>query len=308
MWLIFKFILSVVVLIYASNLLINSVGNLSRYLKVSLFSAAVVFVAITTTVPELFIGINSALQQAPSISLGTVLGTNIANIAFIIGIALIVFKEINLSDSISRESSWWLLIVGLMPLFLLIDSELSRVDGIFLLLIFASYIYYLLFFRRKIKEVFKETSKKHFIRDFLFFLIGILLLVFSADYAVKYGEELAISIGLPLIVLGISLYAFSTSLPELVFVIGSIKKDSQELAFGDLVGAIIANSTLVLGVTAIINPIVLETRKEFFLAGIFLVLLISFIFFVVRKRVALNRLTGVVLIIVYLGFLALEVV
>jgi cation:H+ antiporter len=304
--LIAKFLLSIAFLIYASQLLIKSTGKLSKYFKISFFSAGVVFVAISTTIPELFIGINSAFQNASNISLGTVLGSNIANLAFILGVALIVFKEIDISKSISEKSSWWVVIVGLFPLLLLFDSKLSKLDGLILLLIFISYIYNVFLSKQKVKETYNGVNKRRFFKDIIIFIIGILILIFSADYAVEYGKELAINFGVPLIVLGISLYAFSTSLPELVFILGAIKDKKQDLAFGDLVGAIIANSTLVLGVTVIISPVELATRKEFFLAGSFLVMLIMLIFFVVQRKIKLTTIAGVVLLFLYFSFLALE--
>jgi len=307
--LILKLLLSIIGLIIASQLLVKSTAKLSKYFRVSFFAIGVVFMAVSTTIPELFLSIDAALSNASNIALGTAIGSNIADLAFVLGILLIIVKKIDLHKYISKNSSWWMLIAGLAPFLLLYDSKISKIDGLILLLIFFSYIYYIFLSRQNIKKgLDKKIIRNGFIKDLLIFAVGILVLLFSADYAIDYGRKLAIELNLPLIILGISLYALSTSLPELVFEIRAIKDGKYNLALGDLLGSIIANSALVLGVTAIINPIVLATRKEFFLAGSFMLLLICFVFYVVRRKISLNRMVGVFLVLAYFGFLILEMI
>lgn len=307
-WLIIKFSLAIVVLIWASQLLIRVLSRLTHYFQVSFFAVGVVFVAISTTIPELFLGIDSALQGVPSLSLGTVLGSNIADIALVLGVVILVARQLKPARSIKSKDASWALVGVVAPLILLIDGYLSKIDGLVLLLIFISYVYSIFLSRQQLTKNIKKIDKRKLTIDIIKFAAGIIGLLIACKYVVGYGSDLALSFQVPLIVIGASVYALSTSLPEMVFEVGAILKGNEELALGDLIGSLIANSTLVLGITALIAPITVISLDSFILASGFLLLLSVLFFIAVRRRWVLHWSVGIILIVSYIAFLIVELI
>lgn len=308
MILIVKFLIAIIGLIYTSQVLVNSASKLTKSFGISLFAVGAVFIAFSTTIPELFIGVNAALQGVSNISLGTVVGANIVKLSFVLGLLLVVFRQINLSDYVSKSSFYWVVVATFLPIILLYDLELSRLDGLILLLFFLAYIYSIFISKQKIREEYQRADKKEFYRNILIFVLAVIGLLFFAKLAVDYGRALATDISISFLILGLVFYAVSVSLPELVFSLRALKEKKYSLAFGDLIGALVANLTLVLGLTALINPIVLEARIEFFLAASFLALLTIFYYLIIKYQVNLTRAVGLILIALYFAFLVLEIV
>jgi cation:H+ antiporter len=307
-WLIIKFSLAIVILIWSSQLLIRVLGHLTRYFQVSFFAAGVVFVAISTTIPELFLGIDAALQGLPTLSLGTVLGSNIANIALVLGVALLVVRKLRPSQSVKSKDAGWALAGIVAPLVLLIDGYLSKIDGLILLLIFISYVYSIFLSRQRLTKNFKKINKRKLVINIIKFAVGIIGLLIASKYVVEYGSALAFSFQIPLIAIGVTVYALSTSLPEMVFVAGALSKGKEGLALGDLIGALVVNSTLVLGLTALIAPITIIDFDSFLLASGFLLLLSVLLFTVVKRKWIISWPIGIILIVSYIIFLIVELI
>lgn len=307
-WLIIKFSLAIIGLIWASQFLVNSLGRLSHYFKVSFFAAGVVFMAISTTIPELFLGIDSALQGVPSLSLGTVLGSNIADLALVFGVVIIIARSLKPAKIVKSRDATWIFLGTLAPLLLLWDRCLSQIDGLILLFIFLIYLYFIFLSKQQLIAQFKEIDKKRLLIDGIKYVIGIIILLVACKYVVEYGTDLALSFQIPLIVVGVSIYALSTSMPELAFETRAMIKGQRALALGDLAGSLIANSTLVLGITALIEPITVISLSNYLLAGGFLFLLVVFFFLAIKRGWQLNWPIGIILILGYVTFLIVEVV
>lgn len=304
---ILKIIALILILIYSTKILTSVLSNFNKYFKVSTFAIGIVFMAIATSIPELFIGIQSALQNASQLSLGTVLGSNISDLALVLGILVIVSKKaISTKNNIKINDAWWMLVYALLPIFLSIDGVISKIDGIILLLMFIIYTYYIFLSKQKIAQSFKRLSNKQFLFDIMKFIFGVALLLFSSHYLVKYGIEIANSFAIPTMVIGVTVYALSTSLPELSFELRAIKEKKESMAMGDLLGSIIVNSSLVLGVTAIINPIIIENIAEFVPTVLVLFFTAGYFFYKVLNGKKLRTIDGLLLIAIYVLFLISE--
>jgi len=308
LWLIIKFSLATLGLIWASQFILANLKRLNRYFRVSFFSIGVVFMAVSTTMPELFLGIDSALQGVQELSLGTVLGSNIADIALVFGIVIIAARQIRPSRIITASNGGWVIFSVILPLILLWDRTLSKIDGLILLSVFIAYIYSVFLSKQQLTARLEKIDKKSLLIDMAKFALGIIILLFSAKYVVEYGAGLALSFQIPLLVIGVSVYALSTSLPELVFELRAVARNQKELALGDLAGSLIANSTLVLGLTALIAPITVLNPGNYLTVGSFLLLLVVFLYLSIKKDWRLGRPIGFVLAVSYIIFLLLEVV
>lgn len=307
------------VLIKSAELIIVALRRIAKKSKVGVFAISAIILAVGTSLPELFVGITSAIEGAPNISLGVVLGSNIANTALITGFVALVIGKINVHGDYLKRDVFMALVAGLLPLALMADGILGRVDGLILLSVYASYTAG--FFKDKFAEITDEHSKESFFYKFLRemnhidfditkeygkLFISLALILFSSQQIIAASEKLAISIGIPVFVVGLIVLAIGTSLPELVFSLRSVREGEPKIFFGNLLGSTIANSTLIVGLTAVISPITISSFGDYRNAIIaFVIVFLSFWFFI-RSKHRLDRMEGLVLVLMYLMFVIIE--
>lgn len=301
------FISAFIVLILSGSFTVNSLTRLSISLRFSFFVLGFILMATATTVPELLVGITSALDRAPSLSLGNVLGSNITNLGLILGLVALFKKKITVASKIIKDDVLYLALLILLSLFLLFDGNLTRLEGLILIGGFVVYLAKIISERKEFKAIAENGPLfKGCFLNFLIFTVSVILLILSAKYVVDYGILIAKNLNLPLILFGLSAVAFGTSLPELVFALKAAKADKEEMVLGDLIGACAINSSLILGVTALIYPISEIDFPSFFKAIFFLLLILLIFVLEMRIKGILSRLSAILLILLYFVFLFSE--
>ena len=302
------FSLSCLVLIICGILLVKSLSKISKFLGISEFSAAFVIMAFATSIPELFVGISSARAGNPALSLGNIIGANILDLTLIAGIIILSAKQIKFkTKKIGADIYFMLVSISLLILLYSIGKSLSRIDGLILLGVFSMHTSQILKKRKKYIKTKIENNKTQISRFYwlLIFLIALIGLFFSSNFVVKSSIELAIDLKLPDIMIGLFLLSIATTLPELVFGISAANLKHKEMAIGDQIGTVVANSTLVLGIVAIIHPITAEFFP-FLISSIFM-FISAFIFFTfVKSGNQLEKYEGVSLILIYVLFIIFE--
>lgn len=317
---IFLILLFSSILIKAADWVIVAIRRLSEGAG-SAFAISAVILAIGTSLPELFLGVTSALEGSPNITLGVVLGSNIANVSLMTGLAALIAGTVHVKGGFIKRDIWIALGAGIMPILLVIDGELTRVDGFILLAAYGAYASS--FFRMRFLRIAKEQRKEGVVYRFLqrFYnvgaarrgelgrlFVGIALLLFSADMIVRISEALAVEAGVPIFVIGLVLLAAGTSLPELAFSIRSLGRKNSSMFFGNILGSTIANSTLVLGVVAVIHPIKIFAANQYLVAvAAFVIIFLTFWYFIKSKR-RLERWEAGVLLLLYFIFVVMEFV
>lgn len=307
------------VLIKSAEWIIVSLRRIAKKSKVGVFAISAIILAVGTSLPELFVGMTSAIERSPNISLGVVLGSNIANIALITGMVALIFGRINVHGEYLKRDVFMALIAGLLPLALMADGILGRVDGLVLLFVYASYT--ASFFKDKFAEITNEHSKESFFYRFLRemnhidfdvskeygkLFISLALMLFSSQMIISASQKMSSVIGIPIFVVSLVILAVGTSLPELIFSLKSIKSGEPKMFFGNLLGSTIANSTLIVGLTAVISPINEVPLGDYRNAIIaFIVIFISFWFFI-RTKHRLDRFEALILILMYIVFMTVE--
>lgn len=306
-------------LIKAAEWVIVSLRRIAKKTKVGLFAISAIILAVGTSLPELFVGITSALEGLPEVSLGVVLGSNIANTALITGIVALVLGKINVHGEYLKRDVLIALLAGLLPLGLMADGILGRVDGLILLFVYASYTAG--FFKDKFNEITNEQNKESFFYKFLremnhinfditkeyarlFFSLAILL--FSSEVIINSTKNLAGLIGIPIFVISLVVLAVGTSLPELVFSLKSVKNGEPKMFFGNLLGSTIANSTLIVGLTSVINPIKIVSFADYRNAIITFIVIFLLFWFFIKSKHRLDRWEALILILIYLIFIVVE--
>lgn len=300
------FVLSCLVLILSGSFLVKSLVKISSFLKISGFVMGFVLMAFATTIPELFVGITSGLAKNTALSLGNVIGSNIANLSLIIGIGVVLSRGIKIKKEGIKKDAFFMFLIMLLPLVLLfIGRSLSKLDGLILIIVLLFYIKKVLKERKRYSKEFSDKIKRwEIVLNVLLFVVSLVLLFVSAAFVVRYGTLLSVDLLLPPLVIGLFLVALGTSLPELMFSVNAILKGQGEMALGDIMGAAIVNSTLVLGVTALIYPIT-AVWNLFLVSGIFM-MVISFLFLSFVNDDELGLLEGISLIMLYVLFVIVE--
>ena len=300
------FLISCLVLVVSGGFLVRLIVKIASYLRLSEFIAAFVIMAFSTSIPELFVGISSAISGNPALALGTVIGSNIADLTLVIGIAALLGRGIKSKNPLIKKNSLFMFLIALVPIALIMfDQTLSRIDGIILASIFIIYMWHLVKERKEVKEQFIENNRKHIALNIFFFILCLGILFLSAHFVVKYATQLAIELLLPVMVIGLFLVAIGTSLPELIFETRAVLAKKGDLAVGDAMGSVVCNSTLVLGVTAMISPI---TNSFFiFLTSAIFMAIVTFLFMIfIRSKKGLSITKSSILIIFYILFILFE--
>ena len=319
LWQVFNLVLFSFLLVKSAEWVIVSLRRISKKSKVGVFAVSAIILAVGTSLPELFVGISSALNGTPNISLGVVLGSNIANIALITGLVALILGKINVHGEYLKRDVFIAFVCGLFPLALMADGILGRVDGLILLFVYAAYT--ASFFKDKFAEISNENNRETFFYKFfrevnhinfditkeygkLFFSLAVMLL--SSQVIINSSQNIALGVGVPLFVIGLIVLAIGTSLPELAFSLKSIKGGEPKIFFGNLLGSTIANSTLIVGLTAVISPITISSFSDYRNAIIaFVIVFITFWIFI-RTKHRLDRYEGLILVIIYLIFTIIE--
>lgn len=297
------FIASAIALACSSVFLVETLTNIALKLRISEFLVGFMLIAVGSSLPELLVGVVAATEGEPLLSLGNIIGSNIANLTIVLGIPALVAGGIRIRSPVRNREIIYMNVFAVAPLLLLMDGTLSRGEGVLLLLLFGFYLYNLILRSAAYTRVMKDPRKKISLPAQLFlFGIGLLALLLSAEILIRSGIVIATALGIPTILIGMFVLALGTSLPELSFDISAAVKRRGEILMGETLGSVVSNATLVLGITAIIHPITVENPK--ILMGSSAVLLLSLLIFTlfVRSQYKVSIKEGLALVLGYLVF------
>ena len=283
------FILSGLLLLLASNWLVNSITQIARYLRWREFVIAFFVMAIVSSFPNLFIGITAALQGVPELSFGDIIGNSVVDLTLVAALAVFFGQSLRGEGPLVQKSSLLTIAIAVVPLLLILDGKLGRGDAIVLLLIFVFYSAWLFSKREQYTHIFNHSLPqtqtepimrfRAFIKNIFKAIIGILLLLAAAQgiftSVLFFGDQFHI----PLAIIGILVLGLGNALPEIFFTISSARKGNSRIILGDLMGAIIVMTSLVLGIVALIHPIQIDDFSPFAIARFFLI--ISALFFLI---------------------------
>ncbi len=306
-------------LLRASDALVAELQVVSQVTKVSAFGLAAFVVAFATSLPELAVGVASALEGRPTLALGNILGSNISNISLVVGGAAIVGGSIRVLGDFLRHELFLVFLAGALPLLLLVDNNLSRVDGLILLFVYFWYATTLFrgkaghlanynesgspFWHRILMRLNQRRVKKHF----LYLVFWLFVLMVSGDLLVRTSIVLAGVLGIPVILIGIIFLAIGTTLPEFAFEVKAVRSHKAAMVYGNLLGSVVANSTIILGITALIQPIVLDGGfHPYLLATVAFVVVFGLFFLFVSTKRRLERWEGALLFLIYFVFVFFE--
>lgn len=293
-------IVSLFVLAWSADKFVDGSCGVAKYFGISPFLIGMVIVGFGTSAPEMLVSATSALAGSPSIALGNAYGSNIANIALILGVAAIV-NPIKVDKSLLKKELPFLLFTIPLTVLLILDGEISRIDAVILLAVFLVIMVVSSLGKKEEISEDGETGEKVSILKSLFFLVlGLTLLVSSSKALVWAAKEIAEWLGISELIIGLTIIALGTSLPELASSVSAARKNEHEVAFGNVVGSNLFNTLCVVGIAAAIKPVLADPK--ILLRDIPIVSVLTLLLFVFAARQKIGRFSGVLLLILYFAY------
>ena len=292
-------------MIVGSNYLLKSAINLSIKLNLSKVVIGLTVVSFATSAPELLISISSALKDSADIAISNVIGSNIANLGLVLGTAL-CFTTLKIPKSNIIYDWTFLMIISFVFYFFINDLSVSRVEGTIL---FTSLVCFL-FFIVKIRK--DDDSNDVVVETQTLSNLNILLLIFISSVLLYYGSELFVNssiyfakyFGVSERVIGLTLVAIGTSLPELVTTLMAIYKSELDISIGNIIGSNIFNILAVIGLTSLITDLNIESERILSF-DIYVMIFFSFIllvFYLSTKKRILNKYHGLLYLLLFISY------
>ena len=298
-------------LIKGADYFVEGSSKIARLLKVPPLLVGLTIVAFGTSSPEATVSIIAALEGSSAVSLGNVIGSNIFNITLVVGITAMLNPLKVENETIRKEIPFTLL--ASVALWVMISdialqgagrNVITRNEGIILLLFFAIFLYYIfeiaLSNREKTKEDTDDTTGITWGKNLIFTIVGLAAIIFGGDMVVNNATTIALSIGMSETLVGLTIVAVGTSLPELITSITAALKKESEIALGNIVGSNIFNILLVIGASATITPLAVDSKIFFDL--IFMILFMVVLLIFSRTKFKISKIEGIILAAVYIAY------
>jgi len=305
-------ILSVIgfaILIKFADFFVDGAASIARNFKISTTVVGLTIVAFGTSAPELAISFNSHISGNTDMMLGNVVGSNIANILFIFGLAIII-KPFNVSKDVSRKEMPILMLITLGLAIVLSDSLLdltkentiTRNDGLMLILLFSVFVYYLITIIKNKENEIESAPKYKVLMSMFMTLIGLAGIILGSTLVVDNVSEFATIIGISQKIIAVTVVSIGTSLPELVTTVAAARKGENGMAIGNIVGSNIFNTCIVLGLPiALLGEV---TTKSFNIIDVvFMVFAVVLLWIFVSGKREIKRYEGAILVATYFAYI-----
>lgn len=300
------FVISLAILYESSRHVLNSAIKLAQLFGITEMAVGFILIATATSIPDLMVSITGALMGRSAISIGDGIGSTIANICLVFGIAALL-RNVTIRREQTLESAELLLFITLAPLLFILTGGITYREGSVLLFMFVLYVLFIMRGKFKVKpDAPFYTNKEESSRQFTKFLVAMIIVFASSHFVVQYAVEIARMAGVSDAVIGMTLIAFATTLPELVVDFRAIRSGHMALAIGDIFGSCVINLTLVLGAAAVISPLMDGFLNLFVMPIVFLLALSSFIWYLLMKHEAIRREHGLILVALYVLWVFFE--
>ena len=311
------FVVGFVLLVKGAGLLVDGSAAVARRLKISSIVIGLTIVAFGTSTPELVVNIFASVEGNTEIAIGNILGSNIANILLILGISAIIYPLITKKNTVWKEIPLSLLaaiMVGVMVNDLRIDhgvfSGLTRIDGIVFIAFFVIFLYYTFGIAKVTGESTETVKIKEisYLKATIFIIGGLLGLVVGGKWIVDGAVEIAEFFHVSQSLIGLTVVAVGTSLPELATSAIAAYKKQPDIAIGNVVGSNIFNIFWILGVSSIIRPLPFSNNSDLDILVTILASVVLFLVMFVGKKHTIERWQGVLMILFYFGYVTFLII
>ena len=292
-----------VMLIKGADIFVDGSSNIAKRFGIPSIIVGLTIVAMGTSAPELSVSVQSALAGMNDISIGNVVGSNIFNLLVVLGVSSIIGK-LKITD---YKNVIMMLLSSLILLLFGFNGQLTRSEGIVLLLIFAGYIFNLVLKAIKDNNKTEENENvKPLFTTIISCIIGLIAIVWGGDLVVESASAIAQQLGMSQNLIGLTIVAIGTSLPELVTSVVATKKGELDIATGNVIGSNIFNLLLIIGASVTINPMVVSTVA--IIDIMFTVAVVILFIILTGKNESLDKVKGIPLILIYVAYIIYTII
>ena len=299
-------IVGFVLLIKGADFFVDGSSNVASILKIPTLIVGLTIVAFGTSAPEAAVSITSSLSGSNALALSNVIGSNLFNMMLIIGLCALL-KELKIDEKVLKlDLPFLVILTGILTAFILLGWKISRIEGIILIILIIAYVSYLVYNARKSKESLTvEKPKLSLLRSIIYIVCGVAGIIIGADLVVDSASYIALAFGMSETLVGLTIVAMGTSLPELVTSLAALKKDENQLVIGNVIGSNIFNISLVLGASSAISPIPLDSSM--LIDVIFMVLVTTICFIFGKTHNKYDKKEGFILVALFIAYMAFAI-
>lgn len=305
-------VLGFVLLIKGADLLVEGASNVAKKFHIPEIVIGLTIVSIGTSLPELFVSIKSAIGGYPDMAIGNVVGSNIANLLLILGTSAIIKTVTFKRETRLIEIPICLAVSIIFMILSNIGQDVTRIDAIILVILFILFIIYTIVMAVKGEEFDKEDEEEvaddkntgSTLKNILYIILGIILLKFGGDFTVDNAVNVANFFGLSEKLISVTILAVGTSLPEFVTSVSAAIKGKSDIAIGNIIGSNIFNMLLIIGVSALIKPIVYNVSYNIDMTFVLGATAVLALFPIIPPKNKMSRGNGIVYVILYAVYMA----
>lgn len=290
-----------VLLIKGADFFVDGASSVAKLLKVPSVIIGLTIVAMGTSAPEAAVSISAGIAGSSDIALSNVIGSNIFNLLIVVGVSAIICPMVT-EKVIMRRDIWWSLGAAVAVLIMMLDLKISRIEGILLLCGMAAYIGVLVADALKKRDTGDEVKAMSPLKSVLCIIGGLAAIIVGGDLVVDSACDIAAAFGMSEALIGLTIVAAGTSLPELVTSIVAAKKGDSGLALGNVVGSNIFNILFILGAASALSTI--NVAPELFIDTAILIGVTLFMYFLCRSKDKTSRGEGALCVLVYAAYMA----
>ena len=307
-------IVGFVLLIKGADYLVDGASNIAKKFHIPEIIIGLTIISIGTSMPELFVSITSAIDGHSDMAIGNVIGSNIANLFLILGLSAIIKAIPFKRETRLIEIPLCFIISVIFFIICVMGQDVSRADSAILISIFIAFIIYTIVMAKKGEEFDKEENneiveekeednKLSTLKDVIAIILGIVALKFGGDLAVDNAVKVATILGLSEKIISVTILAIGTSLPELVTSVSAAAKGKSDIAIGNVLGSNIFNMLLIIGVSALIKPIVYNMSYNKDMIILLVGTLVLALFPVIPPKNKMSRMNGIIYVLMYAGYM-----
>ncbi len=294
------FVIAMAVLIWGADVIINQSERIALKFNIPEFIIGATLIALGTSLPEMAASIAASYNGKPDIAVSNVIGSNILNITLVLATVFLISKKINPARDFFAKDSTWALVPVFVFILMILDGIISRFDALLLLLLIGAYLLFLLQDAKNIPDLedIEDINESDFswAKVLPLVLLGFVLVVVGAHFTVESASGIAREFGISEWVIGIIMISLGTSLPELVVSVSAALKGKVDMAIGNIIGSNMANTTVVLGAAAMVNPMPVNASAYMFDIATMTVATLLLVFITANKLY--SKSAGISLIII----------
>lgn len=299
-------IVGFIFLIKGSDFFVDGASSIASLLKIPTIIVGLTIVAFGTSAPEAAVSITSSLVGNNAMAVSNVIGSNLFNMLMVIGIAALLSNLLMEKSVLEKDLPFLVGITALWAIFIFIGWDINNIEGIILLIILLAYVYYLIRSARKSKDANEvEKPKLTLPKSIIFIVIGLAGIIIGGDFVVDSASAIAIALGMSETLVGLTIVAIGTSLPELVTSITALRKGENQLVIGNVIGSNIFNILFVLGASSAISSIPLDPSMIIDVIFMIAVTILCFIFGKTQDKY--DKKEGIILIALFILYMAFAI-